>query len=238
MVTLPLRSFTMGSPAAEPRREAQESPQVQVKIAQPIAVGKYEVTFAEWDACVADGGCRGYRPRDDGWGRGNLPVINVDWADAQAYAAWLTSKTGKTYRLPSEAEWEYAARGGASTAYWWGAKASRAYANYGRDKCCGEEAVGADKWRNTSPVGSFPANAFGLHDMNGNVWEWVQDCWHDSHTGADTAGAARVSGECELRVQRGGAWSSMPERIRAAFRHAFPTHDRANFIGFRVARAP
>jgi formylglycine-generating enzyme required for sulfatase activity len=168
----------MGSPASEAGRDAAEGPQRPVTIARPFAVGKYEVTFAEWDACVAAGGCS-HRPGDNRWGRGSRPVINVSWDDITLeYLPWLSRKTGKTYRLLTEAEWEYAARGATSAsapskAYWWGDRASHEYANYGKDQCCDGLKQGRDQWVNTAPVGQFPANPFGLHDMHGNVWEWV-----------------------------------------------------------------
>ena len=175
MVVVQPGKFDMGSPASEKGRSSNEGPVHSVQIDYPFAVGKHEVTFNEWDACVADGGCRQYKAKDYGLGRGNRPVIDVTWIHAKAYADWLSKKTGKTYRLLSEAEWEYAARAGSKTTYWWGSTASHEFANYGKDKCCGSEVRGRDQWEMTSPVGAFPPNAFGIHDMLGNVWEWVED---------------------------------------------------------------
>ena len=237
MVVLPRQSFLMGSPKDEPGRSKNEGPQRTVRIAYPLAVGKFEVSFAEFDSCTDDGGCRGHRPDDEGRARGDLPVIDVDWHDAQAYAQWLSQKTGAKYRLLTEAEWEYAARAGARTPYAWGPTANHKHANYGQDECCGGFASGPDQWELTSPVGSFPPNAFGLHDLLGNLWEWVEDCWDEDPAAGPTDGRARVTGDCGRRIMRGGSWASMPVRIRAAFRDAFGPDDRGTIIGFRVARS-
>jgi formylglycine-generating enzyme required for sulfatase activity len=241
MVVIPAGSFTMGSPAGETNREqvpekfgAWERPQHGVSIGRPLAIGKYEVTFAEWDACVREGGCS-HRPSDRGWGRGNRPVINVSWEDAREYARWLGRKTGQDYHLPSEAEWEYAARAGTTTPYWWGSRASHEYANYGKDECCGGLAVGRDRWEYTAPGGSFSPNGFGLYDVLGNVWEWVEDCWNASYRGAPTDGRAWTAGDCTRRVTRGGSWANEPWYGRSAFRVAAP-EGRGENIGFRVAR--
>jgi formylglycine-generating enzyme required for sulfatase activity len=197
-----------------------------VTIATPFAVGKFEVTFAEWDACVAQGGCS-HRPDDGGWGRGRQPVMNVSWDHAQQYVAWLSRKTGKSYRLLSEAEWEYAAQAGTG-------REAEATPGAGQANCygCGS------RWDNkqTAPVGSFAANAFGLHDMLGNVWEWTADCWNDNHAGAAADGSARLSGDCSLRVLRGGSWGIIPAGSRSAIRGRFPTDIRGVSLGFRVAR--
>lgn len=236
MVVMPERSFTMGSPADETGRSKNEGPQHVVAIRSGLAIGKHEVTFAEWDACVADGGCERHAD-DNGWGRGNRPVINVMWYDAQAYVTWLSAKTSKIYRLLSEAEWEFAAKGGLSTTYSWGSNASHGHANYGTDECCGGHAEDLDLWvESTAPVGSFPPNPLGLHDLSGNVWEWVEDCWHENHEGRPDDGIARLTGDCNLRIMKGGSWASMPVRIRGAFRDAYPPNDHGTIIGFRVAR--
>jgi formylglycine-generating enzyme required for sulfatase activity len=197
-----------------------------VTIAAPFAVGKFEVTFAEWDACVVGGGCT-HRPADRGWGRGRQPVMNVSWDDAQQYVAWLSRTTGKTYRLLSEAEWEYAAQAGSGRE-----QAAQRGANQANCDGCGS------RWDNkqTAPVGSFAANAFGLHDMLGNVWEWTADCWNESHAGAASDGSARMSGECSRRVLRGGSWRSFPGGTRSAYRDTYPSDFRFVFYGFRVAR--
>ncbi len=236
MVAIPAGAFVMGSPPSQAGRGMFEDPQHRVVIAHAFALGQTDVTFDEWDACVADGGCNGYRAGDEGWGRGALPVINVNGDDARAYAKWLSGKTGKPYRLPTEAEWEYAARAGTSTAYWWGDIASHDHANYGADVCCSGLAAGADHWEKTSPVGSFPPNPFGLSDMNGNVMQLVADCWHESYNGAPADGSAWDKEDCSQRTTRGGSWSSPPGFIRSADRIWIPATARVAFIGFRVAR--
>ncbi len=237
MVVMPRQSFWMGSPDTEMGRSANEGPLRRVDISYPLAIAKTEITFAEWDACVADGGCGGRRPADEGRGRGNLPVINVDWDDAQAYAKWMSAKTGKKYRMLSEAEWEFGARAGAATTYAWGDKASHSYANYGTDECCGGFVSGTDQWEISSPAGSFPANAFGLQDLSGNLWEWVEDCWDENPATGPVDGSARITPDCQLRIMKGGSWASMPVRIRPAFRDAYTPNDHGEFIGFRIARA-
>ncbi|MEO0981344.1 MAG: SUMF1/EgtB/PvdO family nonheme iron enzyme [Pseudomonadota bacterium] len=243
MVVIPSGSFGMGSPAGEAGRFENEDDtagrggrQRTVLIAYEFAVGKYEVTWAEWEACVADGGCGGHRPSDHRWGKGNRPVINVSWEDVQAYADWLSRKTGERYRLLSEAEWEYVARAGTTTAYWWGGSASHEYANYGADQCCSGLASGRDRWVNTSPAGSFSANAFGLHDLHGNVFEWTEDCYVDSYSGAPTDGSARTVSDCSRRVLRGGSWDSSPRLLRSAGRDWINPAGRFSSRGFRVAR--
>ena len=225
MVVVPAGSFTMGSPAPE-----DEGPQHRVTISQPFAVGKYEVTFSEWDACVSAGGCNGYRPGDEGWGRGSRPVIEVSWEDAKSYVAWLSRRTGQRYRLLTEAEWEYAARAKTRTGYSWGDRIGRNRANcYG----CGSRRDS----QGTAPAGSFPANGFGLHDMHGNVWEWVEDCWHKSYAGAPSDGSAWVAGgDCSVRVLRGGSWDDAPGFLRSAGRGGNVAGFRYFSYGFRVAR--
>lgn len=182
MVVVPAGQFMMGSPDNDLAHMTSERPQHKVTIAEPFAVGKFEVTFAEWDACVLNGGCSGYRPSDEGWGRGRRPVIHVSWSDAQEYVAWLSKKSGKTYRLLSEAEWEYAARAGTTTRYAFGNSITTQEAQFSA--------------RKTAEVGSFKPNAFGLYDMHGNVMEWVEDCTHiASYDGAPADGAA-WTGDC------------------------------------------
>ena len=176
MVVVPAGSFTMGSPKTERAHERDgtgEDPQHSVTIAKQFAVSEFEVTFADWDACVAAGGCNGYKPLDEGTGRGNKPVINVNWEDAQQYVAWLSAVTGKTYRLLSEAEYEYATRAGTQTAYPWGNGIKLTDAAMANCNGCGDQWGGYQ----TAPVGSFAPNRFGLYDMVGNVWEWTEDCW-------------------------------------------------------------
>ena len=228
MVVVPAGSYMMGSPGSEDGRTDAEEPVHRVTIGEPFAVGVYEVTFAEWDACVSDRGCGGYRPHDQGWGRGKRPVINVSWTDAEAYVSWLSAKTGKGYRLLSESEWEYVARAGTTSPFHFGSTLTTSQAKY----------TDRDRWgRRTAPVGSFPANAFGLHDVHGNVWERTMDCWNESYAGAPTDGSAWVSGDCRNRVVRGGGWQYGSRYVRSA--HRARTHtglDRQIDLGFRVAR--
>ena len=231
MVRIPAGEFLMGSPSSEEGRdEDEEAPQHPVTVAS-FALGQYEVTFEEYARFVKDDKKR-QLPEDRGWGKGNRPVINVSWNDAVAYAQWLSQQTGQQYTLPTEAQWEYAARAGTSTAYPWGNKLSHDYANYSgiNDR---------DQWQNTSPVGSFSANGFGLYDMHGNVWEWTQDCWHSNYNNAPADGSAWLEkdrGSCDQRVLRGGAWGNTARNLRSAFRFWFFTVDSSNLTGFRVAR--
>jgi formylglycine-generating enzyme required for sulfatase activity len=235
MVVVPPGSFMMGSPEHEKGRDANEGPRHRVTIERPLAVGKFEVTFEEWDACVADGGCGGHRPGDNGWGRGRRPVINVSWNDVQVYVKWLSWKTNKTYRLLSEAEWEYVARAGTTTRRWWGddpdEKAACRFANIGdRHFGC------ADGHRKIVLGGLFAANPFGLHDVLGNVWEWVGDCWSESYTPAPADGDLREPGACTHRVIRGGSWLSEPRAVRSARRSKYDVRLQTGIVGFRVAR--
>jgi formylglycine-generating enzyme required for sulfatase activity len=229
MVVIPAGEFMMGSPAGEKGRSDDEGPQQRVTIAQPFAVGRFTVTFDEWDACVAAGGCA-HKPGDSGWGRGRRPVINVSWHDAQEYVRWLSKRTGAEYRLLSEAEWEYAARAGSTTAYPWGDGVG---SNHGNFQGSGSKWSG----RQTAPVGSFEPNAFGLYDLIGNVWEWTQDCWNGSYEGAPADARPRENGDCGRRVVRGGAWINLREVARSAFRNWFELGFRNNgVLGFRLAR--
>jgi formylglycine-generating enzyme required for sulfatase activity len=232
MIVVPGGSFTMGSPANEPGRDSDEGPQHQVVIARQFAVAQYELTFDQWDACLADGGCGGYKPSDAGWGRGRRPANEISWDDASAYVSWLAKKTGKPYRLLSESEYEYAARAGTTTAYPWGDAIGTNNANCER---CGSRWDGKE----TAPVGSFAANAFGLYDMVGNVYEWTQDCYHNTYKGAPTDGAAWLAdngGDCSFRVLRGGSWNVGAENLRSAARVGGIAVDRAFRLGFRVGR--
>ena len=231
MVVVPPGSFTMGSTGREHRRlhvlalfDRMEQPRHLVTIAYRFAVARYAVTFAEWDACVADGGCNGYRPDDGGWGRGRRPVINVNFADAGAYVAWLRHKTGQDYRLPSEAEWEYAARAGTTTAYPFGDAITPDDANYGHNH---------DR---TSEVGAYAPNRFGLYDMTANTAQWVADCHHATYAGAPVNGSAWLDGDCALRNVRGGGWSLDGWSVRVAQRIGDPPAARNSHLGFRVVR--
>ena len=223
MVAIPGGRFRMGDLSGD--GGDRESPVHIVTIA-PFEMGKYEVTFSQWDACVADGECP--RASDAGLGRGNRPVINVSWDDVQGFIAWLNTRTGGGYRLPTESEWEYAARAGSESKYSWGDSIGSNRANCGDD--CG------DRWENTAPVGSFASNAWGLHDMHGNVREWVEDCWHDSYVGAPGDGSAWRSGGCRQRVIRGGSWYYHARILRSAFRDRYTRSYRDYYLGFRLAR--
>lgn len=223
VIELPAGQFTMGSNAADP----SERPAHAVKIAQPFAIGKYEVTFEQWEQCVAAGGCP--KLGSGANTENNAPVRDVSWDDAQQYVKWLSQVSGKAYRLPTEAEWEYAARGGTSTRYWWGDQMRPGNANC---KDCGEP------WRESGPlaVGSFAANPYGLHDVNGGVWEWVADCWHTSYKGAPTDGSAWDERECRQRVIRGGSWRDGADYMLSSTRFMYGASVRHSQNGFRVAR--
>jgi WD40 repeat protein/formylglycine-generating enzyme required for sulfatase activity len=230
MLKVPAGGFLMGSPATDGDAEGNEKPQHAVTIAKPFTVSRYEITFAEWDACVADGGCNDYRPDDEGWGRSDSPVINLSWKEAQAYTRWLSGKTGKNYRLLTEAEWEFTARARRGTRYGWGDDVGAGNANC---KTCGSQWDGG----RAAPAGSFNPNPFGLFDMNGNVWEWVQDCSHPDYSGAPTDGSAWEAGpHCSERILRGGSWNNSAAAIRSAQRSGGGPDARANNVGFRVAR--
>ena len=228
MVVVPAGRFNMGSTSDERDRGDSEGPLHEVTIRKPFAVGKFEVTFAQWDACVAEGGCQlNKSPSDSGWGRDTRPVINVSWGDAKEYVAWLARKTGKGYRLLSEAEWEYVARAQSQTRFHFG----------DNDSDLGQYAwFNQNSGSRTQPVGQKLPNAFGLHDVHGNVWEWVEDCWNGSYDGAPLDGAPRTTGDCQSRVPRGGAWVNSPHSLRVASRYPESSTYRFNDVGFRLAR--
>lgn len=215
--------FVMGSPAEEPARGRDEGPLREVSVA-PFAMGKYEVTFSQWDACLAGGGCNGYSPPDGGWGRGDRPVTGVSWEDAQAYVSWLNGQAGSAgYRLPSEAEWEYAARAGQPSAYAFGARVTATQATF--------------RTRQTTPVGSHEGNAFNLYDMHGNAGELVEDCYAANYDLAPIDGVAVQSDDCRRRVFRGGSYNDQAPVLRAAARRSTEGNSRTQAIGFRVARS-
>ena len=242
MVVILSGSFEMGAPESELESQAVERPQRTVNLPR-FAIGKYPVTFDEWDACVAAGGCT-HNPDDQDWGRGNRPVINVSYEDAQQYVEWLSNRSGHVYRLPSEAEWEYVARAGTTTRFntgdcitaatITGATISGGQANFrGELPPLGCPAAG-NSAEKTLPVNSFTANAFGVHDMHGNAFEWVQDCWNASYDGAPVNGSAWESGDCGVAPLRGGGWNSVGSAIRSASRSALSRSTRRNDAGFRV----
>jgi formylglycine-generating enzyme required for sulfatase activity len=232
MMIVPAGEFTMGSPPAEQQAEAQH----RVTIAAPFAVSKFEITFDDWDACVRDGGCDNMRLNDEGWGRGRHPVIHMSFDSAKMYVAWLSSKTGQPYRLLTEAEWEYAARAGTTTTFAFGDTLSPASANYNAST----DGSGSSEQnrQKTMPVGSFPPNAFGLHDMHGNVSEWVEDCFHNDYTAKTPAdGSAWVEGNCTGRVLRGGSWEDSDAELRSAARVGEYRYNSSYTDGFRIARS-
>ena len=234
MVVIPAGSFMMGSPAREVSPLSFEKPQHGVEFSQPFAMAKYEVTFAEWDACVSDGGCS-HRPEDEGWGRGRRPVINVSWDDAKEYVSWLSRRTGENYRLPSEAEWEYAARAGTSTQFHTGDQITTSQANFNGNYTYGGSSKGEFRAQ-TVPVGGFDPNSFGLHDIHGNVWEWLEDCANKSYGDAPTDGSAWIAGDCKRRGVRGGSWFNDPGALRSANRFRMKTSSRYHDVGIRLAR--
>ena len=261
MIVMPVGRFMMGSPEHEKGRDNDEGPQHEVKITRRFAVGKYEVMRAEYEMFAKEtnrdtsGGCHvfdgewthddSHSWRDPGFGQtGREPVVCVSWDDAKAYVAWLSDKTGQEYRLLSESEWGYVARAGTATRRYWGEDASETglcrHANGAgsetssflrRNKACG------DGYKRTAPVGSFGSNDWGLHDVIGNVWEWVEDCWHKNYLGAPIDGSAWMSGGgCGVRVLRGGSWYIGPWNLRSADRGGGTAGDRNYFSGFRIAR--
>ncbi len=226
MVVVPPGSFDMGSKD----HSGDETPVHRVTLAKPIAISRYEITFEQWDACVAGGGCI-HVPNDQGWARGSRPVLDVSWNDVTAtYLPWLSRISGQAYRLLTEAEWEYAARAGSTAVYSWGDEIGLGAANC--DGC-------GSNWdnRQTAPAGSFPPNAFGLYDMHGNVWEWTQDCYRENYETASPIGAAATDPDCSSYVVRGGGWNDRPKYLRSAIRYGDPPDYRSNYVGFRVARA-
>jgi formylglycine-generating enzyme required for sulfatase activity len=238
MVIVPAGSFMMGATEKEISVPGYKSeiPQHTVTIAKPFAVSRYQLRFADWDSCVSGGGCNNYEPYDERWGHGQQPVVNVTWADAQRYVAWLSQVTGNGYRLLSEAEYEYAARAGTATVYPWGDDIK--FNGSAMTVCseCGSQ------WDNeqSAPVGSFPPNKFGLYDMVGNVWELVEDCYHDNYNGAPMDGSAWAwitDGDCTRHEVRGGNWGQPADLVRSASRsYMEDAAGGGNVLGFRVAR--
>ena len=239
MVVVPAGSFMQGAPVEEEGSDPTERPVRQVDFAAPFAIGAYEVTFEQWDACIADGGCGSYEPWTNhiGSSRANRPVRELSWHDAQAYVAWLSDHTGEAYRLPSESEWEYAARAGTSTPFHFGETISTDQAAYDGSVAYGDGTVGETPLH-TSPVGSFPANAWGLHDVHGNVYEWTLDCreWGGDYTDAPTDGGAWEAGDCDFRSKRGGWFYSPPAEVRSAHRRLGTPDHRDGTAGIRVVR--
>jgi len=255
MVVIPAGKFVMGTPEDQEMHEKDEY-QHEVTIAKPFALSKTEVTWDQWEACVRDNACDGAAvdvalrldrdgkpdPNYKDWGRGNRPVVGVSWYDAQHYVGWLNRKTGNddAYRLASEAEWEYAARAGTTTIYGWGDKLDHNYGNFGQDGHeLGPMAQGRDVWENeTAPVGSFPPNAFGLYDMFGNAFEWIEDCYLEDLRKGPSDGSANKNGSCNSREFRSGSFISNPHMHRAGNRVPgyVPTTRGRNYLSIRVAK--
>ena len=242
MIVLPPGQFRMGSPEGERGRSSDEGPVHEVTLERPFAIGRYEITIAEWQACVDANAC-GAIPDDRRGGGNNRPVTNVSWRDAQQYTQWLSTLTGKQYRLPSESEWEYAARSGTDTPHYWAEH--RAACPFANVYDISGQRVHQFDWLHfecidanptTAPVGKYLANNFGLHDMLGNVWEWVEDCWNDSYAGAPADGQPRLKGDCKRHVVRGGSWKNVSWATRSAFRGWQGENDKTDANGFRVAR--
>ena len=261
IVVIPAGSFTMGSPVSEKGRSRDEGPQLRMAIPRPFALGRYEVTRGEFAAFVK---ATGHQAGDFCWvlphgswknkGRNDWrdpgfqqtdrsPVVCVSWKDAQAYIEWLSRKTGKVYRLPSESEWEYAARARTTTARYWGndenTVCAHANVNDRTAKVVNRFWGGAncdDAHGKTAPVGSFPPNGFGLYDVLGNAWEWTEDCWNGSYSGAPADGTAWTAGECSRRVLRGGSWMDSPSSVCSAYRYTSTSDNWDVTFGFRVAR--
>jgi formylglycine-generating enzyme required for sulfatase activity len=241
VVVIPAGQFTMGAIPGEQGAEEDEGPPHTVSISKPFALGKYEVTHDEWETCVVEKACE--RVPDEGWGRGKRPVLHVDYEQAVGYAKWLSAKTGKVYRLPSEAEWEYAARAGTDQPRPWGADAARAchFSNIYDESAKMKYRFGwrsfpcDDKHVETAPVGSFAPNAFGLHDMLGNVWEWVADCYAP-YASASADGSAVVDEGCKKRISRGGSWNVFPVWVRVSYRYGLEPGLRSSNLGLRVLR--
>ena len=242
MVVLSPGNFQMGSPEGERGRSSDEGPMHEVVIKRPFAIGRYEITIAEWTVCVEARACPAIADDHRGGGT-NRPVVNVSWHDAQQYTQWLSTLTGEQYRLPSESEWEYAARGGTDTPHFWADR--RAACPFANVYDVSGQRVHQFDWLHfecidatptTAPVGEYLPNNFGLYDMLGNVWEWVEDCWNDSYANAPADGRPQLKGDCKRHIVRGGSWKNVSWATRSAFRGWQGENDRIDANGFRVAR--
>ena len=260
MVDIPVGRFQMGCSPGDKDCDNSEKPVHNVEV-RAFRMSRYDVTVSQFRKFVQATGYRTDAERNTGGldgcyiehapGRSdyragsswrnpgfhqdnNEPVVCVSWNDAHAYAQWLSRLSGRHFRLPSEAEWEYAARAGSATRFYWGSAASHDRANYGADQCCAASASGRDRWMHTSPSGKFPPNRFGLFDMAGNVRQWTADCVNEDYEGASTSAAPRTDGDCELRVIRNGSWTDPPRRLRVSGRDAVDVVDRLDALGFRL----
>ncbi len=232
MIVVPKGLYIMGFGGKN-----RHGPPRRLTVENDFAIGRFEIKFNEWFACVSERGCR-HKPDDHKWGMIGRPVINVTWAQAKNYTRWLSRKTGQNYRLPSEAEWEYVARGGTTTQFWWGDTPGQKMANC-RDcesrKCCSAKDYSCCS-HGTKPVGSFPANPFGVHDTAGNVFEWTEDCWNHDHTDRPKDASARREGDCTNRVIRGGSFYYFNKVARSYYRAKNPPGVKSYWLGFRVVR--
>lgn len=224
MVVVPPGVFLMGS-----TKYKSEQPQHLIRVKRPFAIGRFELTHDEWGACVKEGGCGGYIPDDHHWGRGRHPVMNVNHSQAEEYARWLSQRTGADYHLPSEAQWEYAAKAGTTTNYWFGDSVGRDQVNC---RGCGTPWSGIGN----APVGSFEPNPWGIYDMNGNAFEWVADCWHPNYKGAPKDLRPWIDPGCPERVIRGGSWYYYSRMARSANRQKNAGDVRSYWLSFRVVR--
>ena len=235
MVVINPGTGMLGSPDSEVKRARFENPLRNTSISYKFEVSKYEITFDDWAKCLKDGGCAGHKPDDKEWGRGKRPVIDVSFNDAKNFVKWLNKKTGETYRLLSEVEWEYVARAGQTGPFGTGNDISSKDANFDGKAPYGAGAAGP-YLRKTQPVGQYEPNAFGVYDMHGNVYEWVEDCWNADHTGAVGDGSPRTDGDCDFRVMKGGSWVTHGYQARAAARIRYVTDYRYDDYGIRIAR--
>jgi formylglycine-generating enzyme required for sulfatase activity len=230
MIVVPAGQFIMGAHENEPGSTPDERPQHQISFTQSFSAGRYAVTFDEWDACVAAMGCS-YRPPDQNWGRAKQPVINILWDEAKEYVAWLSRKTGRPYRLLSEAEREYITRAGTSSAFWWGDDFKPLQANSAHPADHSQPT-----FARTVPVNSFAPNPWGFFQVHGNVYDWVEDCGNDSYKNAPSDGSAWMEGNCNVHMLRGGAFSRRPETLRSAARLWSGGTNRMVYMSVRVAR--
>lgn len=223
MVVVPAGLYLMGSD-----KYKSEKPKRLIRFRKAFAIGRFETTHDEWQACLDAAGCK-HKPHDHKWGTNRMPVINVSHAMVQNYAKWLSKKTRQTYRLPSEAEWEYVARAGSKKNYWFGDLVGENRVNCRK---CGSPWSGIGN----APVGSFPPNPWGVYDMHGNAFEWVEDCWHPNYEGAPKSSAARTDGKCHFRVIRGGSWYYYSRMSRSANRQKNPATVKSYWLSFRLVR--